>query len=178
MMHCGVVEKSVKSAKATHQRLVARFPDNPYVRRLVSEAEALGVTLDTSPVENNWLYHPGQRRLYVWEPDLESQSLSYLVVILAHELGHVVDFDRNPDHRRALQNRHWLDVPDEVELAAFVEGFRILKELSIPVSLDHYEQMIEEPMATHVRRHIETHLLCCLLSETSPIHRANGSVGA
>lgn len=173
MMRCGAVGNVVDTARTTHERLAARFPDNPYVQRLVSKAEALNVTFDASPIEEHWLYHPDQRRIYIWEPDLESQSLTYLVVILAHELGHVVDFDRNPHHRRASKNRHWLDVPDEVELAAFVQGFRILKELSIPVSLDHYEQMIEEPMARRVRRQIETNLLCCLLSKPSPFRKVN-----
>ena len=64
-------------------------------------------------------------------------------------------------------------MPDEVEIAAFVQGFRILKELSIPVSLDHYEQMIEEPMAARLRKQIETRHLCCLLSLPSRIPGAN-----
>ena len=166
MLRCAAACKEI-DARTNHERLAARFPDNPYVQRLVAKAEALNVSFDSSPVENNWLYHPYQRRLYIWEPDLDSQSLSYLVVILAHELGHAVDFDDNPHHLRTLRNHHWLDVPDEVELAAFVQGFRILKELAIPVSLDHYEQMIEQPMAARVRRQIESNL-CCLLSAPRP----------
>jgi len=158
---------NVSAAHRAHRRIAAGFPDNPFIQRLIAKVESLGVTFESSPVENQWLYHPDQRVLYVWEPDLVNQSLSYLVVILAHELGHVIDFDKNPRHRRATRNLHWLDVPSEIELAAFVQGFRILKELAIPVSLDQYEQMIEEPMGALVRERIEARHLCCLLSPAS-----------
>ncbi len=173
MMRSCAIRNGPETAQTIHERLAARFPDNPYVQRLVSKAEALDVTFDVSPIENNWLYHPEQRRLYIWEPDLDSQSLTYLVVIMAHELGHVVDFDNNPMLKRLTRRLHWLEVPDEVEIAAFVHGFRILKELSIPVSLDHYEQMIEQPMAARVREQIETRHLCCLLSLPSEYRVAN-----
>lgn len=173
MMRSGACRNTFETYGVTHEELAERFPDNVYVRRLVSKADELNVSFDSSPIEAQWLYHPDQRVVYVWEPDLAEQSLSYLVVILAHELGHVVDFDNNPKHRRATRNLHWLEVPDEIELAAFVQGFRILKELAIPISLDQYEQMIEEPMGILVRQKIENNHLCCLLSESNPLRAAD-----
>lgn len=148
-----------------HEALLARFPDNPYLRRLLQKAVDLDITFESSPVREQWLYHPDRRAILVWEPDLEEQSLTYLIVVLAHEMGHAIDFDQNPGRRRDVRGLHWLDVPDEVEIAAFVEGFRLLKELWIPISLDHFELMIEAPVASIVRRRIEEDHLCCLLSE-------------
>lgn len=147
-----------------HRRLLARFPVNRYVRRLVAKAEAMGISFAPSPVAEQWLYHPEDRIIYVWEPDLERESLSYIVVVLAHELGHAVDFSTNPLHLRLVRDLHWSQVPVEIEVAAFVQGFRILKELSIPVSLDQYERMISPAIAATVRRRLETYHLCCLLS--------------
>lgn len=150
-----------------HDRLTALFPDNPYLERLVAKAESLDVTFACSPVPEQWLYHPEHRTIYVWEPDLTKQSLTYLVVVLAHELGHVVDFDRDRRHFRMTRDIHWSEAPDEVEMAAFVRGYRILKDLWIPISLDHYEMMIQEPMAAEVRKALESKHLCCLLSKGS-----------
>lgn len=147
-----------------HRRLRARFPTNRHVRRLVAKAEAMDITFAASPVAQQWLYHPEHRVIYVWEPDLERESLSYIVVILAHELGHAVDFNTNPLHLQLIRDLHWSQVPVEIEVAAFVQGFRILKELSIPVSLDQYERMISPAIAATVRRRLETYHLCCLLS--------------
>ncbi|GEM_PF-2003570 len=163
-------------APSEHEAIIAQFPPNPYLERLVEKALALGITFESSPVPEQWLYHPGRRAILVWEPDLKEQSLSYLVVVLAHEIGHAVDFDENPDHLVAAKELHWLDVPWEVEAAAFIHGFRLLKELWVPISLDDYQMMIEEPVATMVRQAIEEEHLCCLLSrscqERSPDSRA------
>ncbi len=147
-----------------HTRLVGLFPDNIYVQRLVDRAETLGISFATSPVKEQWLYHPEHERIYVWEPDLALQSLSYLVVILAHELGHARDFEENPAHLRLTRNLLWSEVPHSVEIAAFVNGFAILKELWIPVSLDQYILMISPEIAVDVRRQIEGFRVCCLLS--------------
>ncbi|HEY8531547.1 MAG TPA: hypothetical protein VIL08_04790, partial [Limnochorda sp.] len=77
---------------------------------------------------------------------------SFLVVILAHELGHVLDFDANPHYRELVRDLHWSEVPLDIERSAFVRGFRILQALDIPVSLEAYLAMIEEPMASEVGR--------------------------
>lgn len=147
-----------------HESLALSFPKNPFIERLLAKAEELSIHFEPSPVHEQWLYQPDRRAILVWEPDLASQSLSYLVVILAHELGHAIDFDRDPSRRSAVRGLHWLDVPDEVEIAAFVEGFLLLKELRIPISLSQYEMMIAEPLAGLVREEIEQNHLCCLLS--------------
>lgn len=149
----------------THQELLSRFPENPFLERLVQKALELDIRFEPSPVREQWLFHPERRAILIWEPDLEHQSLTYLVVVLAHELGHAVDFDQNPGRVEAVRGLHWLDVPHEIEIAAFVEGFRLLKELWIPISLDHFEMMIEAPIAAIVRRRIEDEHLCCLLSQ-------------
>lgn len=154
------------------------FPENTFLQRLIEKAEALGIAFSTSPVPEQWLYHPEHRTIYVWEPDLKEESLSYLVVILAHELGHVVDFRANPLHRRLTRNLHWSEAPDEVEIAAFVYGFTILKELWIPVSLDQYVLMIAPSIAEEVRRRIERSHLCCLLSSDRPIQTSRRAQAA
>lgn len=148
--------------------LLDKFPDNPYIQRLLDKAAELNVTIARSPVHEQWLYHPDHRTLYVWEPDLDEESLSYLVVVLAHELGHVVDFDENPRRRAVTRYLHWSQVPDEIEIAAFVEGFHILKELSVPISLDDYTMMIEPPIAASVRERIESSVCCLLGDPTRP----------
>jgi len=164
------------ACKQVHRDLVLRFPKNPYVERLLAKADELAIVFESSPIHEQWLYHPERRAIMVWEPDLAFQSLTYLVVVLAHELGHAVDFEQNPGHRLAVRGMHWLDVPDEVEIAAFVQGFLLLKELRIPISLDDYEMMIVEPIASTVRKEIEQNHLCCLLSTRPPTARAGGDV--
>lgn len=113
-----------------------------------------------------WMYHPGRRAIVVWLPDLERQSLSYLVTIMAHELGHAMDFDAMPGlpgrlfgaSRDAVQERR-------AEERAFVRGFLILQECGIPVSLRQYVAMIEEPMARRVERLLRRRV-CSLLDAT------------
>ena len=161
-----------------HRSLISRFPQNPFLDRLVAKAEELDITFEPSPIREQWLYHPDRRAILVWEPDLEHQSLTYLIVVLAHEMGHAVDFDQNPGHRLAVRGLHWLDVPHEVEIAAFVQGFRLLKELWIPISLDHFEMMIEEPVSKIVRKRIEEEHICCLLSKPSREPGEDGSRAA
>lgn len=147
--------------------MTSRFPANEYVQRLVNEARRMQVSFATSPVKEQWLYHPEQRTIYVWEDDLTQESLSYIVVILAHELGHAIDFDTNPKHYELCRGLHWAEVPDEIEIAAFVQGFNLLKRLWIPVSLDAYEMMIDPSIAGMVRQEIETNHSCCLLSSSA-----------
>ncbi|HLT59488.1 MAG TPA: hypothetical protein VKZ69_12045 [Limnochordales bacterium] len=134
----------------THRAVRRLFPANVYVQRLLDRLEALGVGLGISTEPGQWLYHPGYRTLWVWEPDLRTQPLSYLVVILAHELGHVLDFDENPHYRAITRDLHWTAVPDEIECSAFVRGFLLLRELAVPIHLGQYLAMIETPMAAQV----------------------------
>jgi hypothetical protein len=141
--------------------LWSKFPDNLYIQRLLQRCHNMNITLAHSPEREQWLYHPGQRTIYVWAPDLAHQSLSYLVVILAHELGHAVDFDAHPAHAAMIKGRHWSQTPFFIEQAAFVNGFCILKELHIPCSLDQYAAMIDEPMAERVVREVGNKHLCC-----------------
>ena len=162
-----LLEVNTQETRTLHARLIAQFPENPYVKRLVQHAEAMGITFGLSPVEEQWLYNPQHRTIYVWEPDLYSESLSYIVVILAHELGHAVDFEINPLHIHLTRDLFWHQVPDEIEIAAFVQGFRLLKQLWIPVSLAEYEMMIAPELASTVRERVERHHLCCLLSPES-----------
>lgn len=130
--------------------LPARFPPNVHVQSLLEAARRLGVKLAPSDVTGQWLYRPAERTLHVWEPDLENESLSFLVVILAHELGHVLDFDEKPHYREIIRSLHWSQVPQEIERSAFVRGYRILEALAIPVPVEAYVQMIEEPVAAQV----------------------------
>lgn len=146
------------------ESIITRFPANTYVHRLISLACHLGIRFTASDVHEQWLYHPEYRTIYVWEPDLVDQSLSYLVVVLSHELGHALDFDASPELRRITRDLHWSDVPDSIERSAFVRGFLILQELGIPINLRAYTSMIQEPMATEVAREIESDRLCCLVS--------------
>lgn len=114
------------------KNLQAEFPKNPYVQRLLARASAMGIRLRESDVHEQWLYHPGTRTIYVWQPDLASQSLSYLVVILAHEIGHAIDFDLHPQHRTITRHLHWSEAPDFIERNAFVYAYLLLQELNIP----------------------------------------------
>ncbi|HHW10511.1 MAG TPA: hypothetical protein GXX29_11090 [Firmicutes bacterium] len=155
--------KRLADRRTEDQHLRQLFPDNPHLQKLLAKCTAMQVSLSRSLVPEQWLYHPGRRTIMVWEPDLTEQSLSFLVVILAHELGHAADFDAHPNKRRMIKHLHWASAPPSLEKAAFVRGFRLLMELSIPVSLDDYIMMIEPPMAEKVRAEIEENLLCCLL---------------
>ena len=133
-----------------HRAVRRLFPGNIYVQRLLAKLEELNVGLGVSSEPGQWLYHPAYRTLWVWVPDLRTQPLSYLVVILAHELGHVLDFDEKPHYRTITRDLHWTDVPDEIECSAFVRGFFLLQELGVPISLGEYLAMIETPMAAQV----------------------------
>lgn len=133
-----------------HRAIRRLFPANVFVQRLLQRLESLNVRLGVSTEPEQWLYHPGYRTLWVWEPDLRTQPLSYLVVILAHEIGHVLDFDEKPHYRAVTRDLHWSQVPDEIECSAFVRGFQLLQELAVPMTLSQYLQMIERPMADQV----------------------------
>lgn len=160
--------RTARSAAAVLNPYVDRFPANPFVRRLLDRAQALGVCFAPSPLEGEWLYHPGFRTIYLWEPDLTQASLSYLVTILAHELGHAIDFDRHPEHLALTNGRHWSETPVCIERAAFINGFILLQELQIPFELDAYLAMIAEPMASDVRRTLQRGYLCFLPERRMP----------
>lgn len=147
-----------------HRAVRRLFPTNVFVQRLLTRLESLNVRLAISTEQEQWLYHPGYRTLWVWEPDIRTQPLSYIVVILAHETGHVLDFDEKPHYRAIIQNLHWSQVPDEIECSAFVRGFLLLQELAIPMTLPQYLQMIERPMADQVH----TWLINCYAQPQSP----------
>lgn len=133
-----------------HRAVRRLFPANVFVQRLLNRLESLNVRLGISTEREQWLYHPGYRTLWVWEPDVRNQPLSYIVVILAHEIGHVLDFDEKPHYRAITRHLHWSQVPDEIECSAFVRGFLLLQELGVPMTLPQYLQMIERPMADQV----------------------------
>lgn len=126
------------------------FPENEYVQRLLDCLRKLNVRLGISNEREQWLYHPKYRTLWVWKPDLHTQPLSYIVVILAHEIGHVLDFDEKPHYREVTKNLHWSEVPHEIERSAFVRGFLLLQQLAIPITLPQYLYMIEPWMASTV----------------------------
>lgn len=130
------------------------FPDNVYVQRLLNCLRTLNVRLGVSTEWEQWLYHPKYRTLWVWKPDLHTQPLTYIVVILAHEIGHVLDFDEKPHYKTVTSNLHWSEVPAEIERSAFVRGFILLQQLSIPVTLPQYLHMIEPHMAASVEREL------------------------
>jgi len=146
------------------------FPHNLHIESLLKRCQDMHVSFHTSPVPEQWLYHPAYRTIFIWEPDLQQQSLSYLVVILAHELGHAVDFDRHPEHVLQVRDIHWSQAPDHVERAAFVNGFHILKELCIPISLHDYLLMIDQDMSGQVKRTLDMEM-CCLLSPRQGVSR-------
>lgn len=156
-------------ATAPADSLWTHFPQNKFVQRLLDRCRTMGIHLGRSGVDQQWLYHPAYRTIYIWEPDLEHESLSYLVVILSHELGHAVDFDQHPAHRALTRDLHWSQVPAFIEQAAFVNGFCILKELHVPISLEQYASMIDDSLAHQVIEEVEREHLCCLLSTHRPI---------
>lgn len=132
-----------------------RFPDNIYVQRLLDYLQRLNVRLDVSTEPEQWLYVPRERSLWVWMPDLHTQPLTYIVVILAHEIGHVLDFDANPHYKAIIEDLHWSEVPDHLERTAFVRGFHVLQQLHIPITLPQYVSLIEQPMADAVLRELQ-----------------------
>ncbi|MCL4426278.1 MAG: hypothetical protein M1553_12785, partial [Firmicutes bacterium] len=89
-----------------------------------------------------------------------NEPLPYLVVILAHELGHVIDFAQNPLHREITRYLHWSKVPAEIEFSAFVTGYCLLQELEIPLSLEDYTFFIDPQMAAQVRAALTTREAC------------------
>lgn len=150
--------------------LVQAFPQNPYVRRLVEFALGRGISFEESPVPEQWMYHPGRRAILLWPPDLREQTLTYLVLILAHELGHACDFDRRPRLMERLQRTGDPRLYRAVERSAFVQGFVLLKRLQIPVSLSQYLAGILPPMDAEVARALRQRL-CCLMDARSAMAR-------
>ena len=147
--------------------LAEGFPANVYVRRLVDYALARGIRFEASPLPEQWMYHPGRRAILLWPPDLRQQTLTYLVFILAHELGHAGDFDRRPGLMERLEHSRDPRLHRAVERSAFVQGFLLLKRLHIPVSLEQYLAGILPPMDAEVRAALQARL-CCLMEPTRP----------
>ncbi|WP_324716948.1 hypothetical protein U7230_01270 [Carboxydochorda subterranea] len=170
---------SVGATRPVVSRSIARrFPPNPYVQSLVRFARQRRISLEPSPVPRQWMYHPGRRAILAWLPDLRDQSLSYLVMILAHELGHALDFDRHPGLADRLFAAESPELERAVEHRAFVGGFFLLQRLGVPVSLRQYLLMIEEPMASAVGRTLGRRLCSLLDREDASGPHAPASAGA
>lgn len=127
------------------------LPSNQYLDRLVARAKELGVELQKSEIDELWFYYPPERAIAIWEPDLFEQPLGFVLTVLAHELGHVMDFDADPSLVEITQDLHFSQVPMEIEVSGFVTGYQILQEAGIPLTIAEYTFFIEEPMAGRVR---------------------------
>lgn len=127
------------------------LPSHVYLDRLVAKAQALGVDLQKSEIDGLWFYYPPERAIAIWEPDLYQQPLDFLLMLLAHEIGHVIDFDANPALVEVTRNLHFSQVPMQIEVSGFVTGYRVLQEAAIPLSIADYTFYIEEPLAGRVR---------------------------
>lgn len=160
-------------SEALSARLAAAFPPNPYVQRLVRYALARGIRFEVSPVPEQWMYHPGRRAILVWPADLHQQPLTYLVMVLAHELGHARDFDEHPGLMERLERKGSPRLHRAVERSAFVRGFELLKQLRIPVSLGQYVQGILPPLDREVEQVLRRRL-CCLLEGRPPFPGNSG----
>ncbi|MGE5508095.1 MAG: hypothetical protein ACM3RP_06410 [Chitinophagales bacterium] len=130
------------------------LPPNEYLDRLVAKARELNVKMEKSEIYELWFYYPPERAIAVWEPDLAQMPLSFVLTLFAHELGHVMDFDAHPALAAQTRHLHYSEVPLEIEVTGFVNGYRILQELAIPLSLDEYLWYIEQPLAAEVRRRL------------------------
>lgn len=143
--------------KQNHQPLLRpdrslSLPANEYLDRLVAKAHSLGVALEKSEIDQLWFYYPPERAIAIWEPDLYQQPLGFLLTVLAHELGHVVDFDADPRLAEATRHLHYSQVPLSIEVSGFVTGYRLLQEANIPLTVEEYTFFIEEPLAGCVRQ--------------------------
>ncbi|MCL4516763.1 MAG: hypothetical protein M1379_14435 [Firmicutes bacterium] len=137
-----------------------RFPENSHLAKLARKTHELGIRFAPSDVHELWFYQPADRTIYVWEPDLRNEPIAYLVVILAHELGHVIDFAQHPSHREMTRHLHWSQVPAEVEFSAFITGYCLLQELEIPLSVEDYTFFIDPRMAGQVRAALAAREAC------------------
>jgi hypothetical protein len=130
------------------------LPPNVYLDRLVAKARELNVKIEKSEIDELWFYYPPERAIAVWEPDLLQMPLSFILTIFAHELGHVMDFDAHPALAAQTRNLHYTQVPLEIEVTGFVNGYHILREAGIPLDLADYLFYIEEPLAAEVKRRL------------------------
>jgi len=122
---------------------------NQFIKALVEYAKRRGVKFSHSQTPL-WYYRPDTRTIYLWKNDLILQPLEFLITALAHEIGHVVDFDLYPEKASAITCLGFDEVPEEVEISAFLIGFKIIKELKIPFSISHYVCWISEPLKKKV----------------------------
>lgn len=125
------------------------LPDNQFIRALIVFAQRRGVHFALSPIPV-WHYRPNRRTIYLWEEDLHSQPLEFIITAFAHEIGHVVDFDLHPENAKVVAYLGIDEVPEYLEINAFVIGFKILKELKIPFPIYRYVQWITEPLRKKV----------------------------
>ncbi|MBO8126330.1 MAG: hypothetical protein H0Z38_03735 [Firmicutes bacterium] len=126
------------------------WPQNQYFQLLMDKAWQLNVELRSSKIHELWYYRPESRTIFVWEPDLTNEPLTYLVTIFAHELGHVKDFDRNPEFITRTRDLHYSDVPWDIEFSAFLTGYQIIQEAGIPLKPEAYAFFISPPMQQQV----------------------------
>ena len=126
-----------------------QFPQNTFINALVQFALLRGVKFALSPIPL-WHYRPDKRTIYYWKDDLVFQPLEFVITALAHELGHVVDFELHPEKAQVIAYLGVDDVPDDLEISAFLTGFRIIKELKIPVTAHRYVHWIAEPLKKQI----------------------------
>lgn len=136
-------EKQYEELVQVSKQVEARFPGDQNVDKLLGFARKLGVNFLPSEVHEQWLYHPAERIMTVWLPDLSAGNTDFVIVMLAHELGHVVDFDRHPEYLQHLRGLHWSEVPRQIESSAFVTGFKILLTLGIPADPRVYAAYVD-----------------------------------
>lgn len=125
------------------------LPGNQFISTLIEYAKRRGVKFSYSRTPL-WYYRPDTRTIYLWKEDLKSQPLGFLITALAHEIGHVVDFDLHPDKARVIACLGVDEVPEEVEINAFLIGYKVIRDLKIPFSVSHYVQWISEPLKKRV----------------------------
>lgn len=131
------------------------WPQNEYFQRLLDKAWLLNVEVRSSKIHELWYYRPDSRTVFMWEPDLDREPLAYLVTIFAHELGHVKDFDRNPEYITITKDLHYSNVPWEIEFSGFMTGYKLIEELEIPLDPESYAFFIAPPMQQQVLEAIQ-----------------------
>jgi len=143
------VQHSKEQWMATHTDSM-NWPNNEYFQLLIDKAWQLNVELRSSKIHELWYFRPDSRTIFIWEPDLTTEPLAYLLTVFGHELGHVTDFDRNPEYVSRTKDLHYSNVPWDIELSGFISGYRLLSELGIPLPPETFAFFIAPPMQQQV----------------------------